>query len=137
MMRRVLVFDINSLSMSGHLTRDCEITYSSNSLPILKFTLANNRGVRRSNSWERQSQFFDCVLFGSRASSLTALLKRGVQVVLNGSLAYETWTCKRTGEGKSKYSILVNDICVLNPSIKTQETNESKSQDEFYEDIPF
>lgn len=38
---------------------------------------------------------------------------------------------------KSKYSILVNDICVLNPSIKTQETNESKSQDEFYEDIPF
>ncbi|AHH10061.1 Single-strand DNA binding protein (plasmid) [Borrelia parkeri SLO] len=137
MMRRVLVFDINSLSMSGRLTRDCELNYTSNSLSILKFTLANNRGVRRRSSWERQAQFFDCVIFGSKAESLAALLKRGVQVVLSGSLVCENWRDKRTGEGKSKYSILVNDIQILNSSIKTQETNDSQSQDEFYEDIPF
>ncbi|WP_246989897.1 hypothetical protein [Borrelia parkeri] len=52
-------------------------------------------------------------------------------------LSCENWRDKRTGEGKSKYSILVNDIQILNSSIKTQETNDSKSQDEFYEDIPF
>ncbi|ANF34540.1 hypothetical protein A7978_05740 (plasmid) [Borrelia turicatae] len=78
------MFDINSLNMSGRLTRDCELNYTSNSLSILKFTLANNRGVRRSSSWERQAQFFDCVIFGSKAESLAALLKRGVQVVLSG-----------------------------------------------------
>ncbi|AHH13271.1 Single-strand DNA binding protein (plasmid) [Borrelia hermsii YBT] len=76
-MRRVLVFDINSLSMSGRLTRDCEINYTSNNLPILKFTLANNRGVKRNNLRAKQAQFFDCVIFRSRAESLISLLKRG------------------------------------------------------------
>ncbi|BDU63462.1 hypothetical protein BOFE_10020 (plasmid) [Candidatus Borrelia fainii] len=43
------MFDITLLSMSGRLTRGCEITYTSNSFLMLKFTLANNRGVKRNN----------------------------------------------------------------------------------------
>ncbi|UPA18488.1 single-stranded DNA-binding protein (plasmid) [Borrelia puertoricensis] len=131
------MFDINLLSMSGRLTRNCEVIYTSNSFPILKFTLANNRGVKKNNCVTRQAQFFDCVIFGARAESLAALLKRGVQVVLSGALSYSSWNDKRTGESKSKYSILVNDICVLNSYAKTQDVNDLKSEDEFYEDIPF
>ncbi|WP_051428639.1 single-stranded DNA-binding protein [Borrelia coriaceae] len=129
--------DINCLSMSGRLTRDCEFAYFGNKIPALKFTLANNRVFKKDNKFTNHTQFFDCVLFGKRSESLIQLLTKGTQVVITGSLRHESWSCKRTGEHKTRYSILVNEIQVLSSHHNIQVTSDTNSKEEFYEDIPF
>ncbi|ANA43832.1 single-stranded DNA-binding protein [Borrelia hermsii] len=129
--------DINSVVLSGRLTRDSEITYVNNSIPILKFGLANNRRIKRNNEWIDYAQFFDCVLFGSRAERLIAFLLKGKQVVVNGSLRYESWDDKRTGDKRSKSSILVDEIQILSPLPALRAPNKVNSDEGFHEDIPF
>ncbi|AHH11777.1 single-stranded DNA-binding protein (plasmid) [Borrelia coriaceae] len=131
------MFDINCLSMSGRLTRDCEFAYFGNKIPALKFTLANNRGFKKDDKFTNHSHFFDCVLFGKRSESLIQLLTKGTQVVITGSLRHESWSCKRTGENKTRYSVLVNEIQVLTSHNNVQKTSYINSKEEFDEDIPF
>ncbi|WP_040235866.1 single-stranded DNA-binding protein [Borrelia crocidurae] len=108
--------DINSLVLSGRLTRDSELTYTDSGMAILKFALANNRRIKKLDEWIDYAQFFDCVIFAKRAESLSAFLKKGKQIVVSGSLKYESWQDKNTGDKKSKCSILVDEIQMFGSS---------------------
>ncbi|AHH08076.1 single-stranded DNA-binding protein [Borrelia anserina] len=143
--------DINSLVLSGRLTRDSELTYTEAGMAILKFGLANNRRLKKNDEWVDYAQFFECVIFAKRAESLSVFLKKGKQVVVSGSLRYESWQDKNTGDKKNKYSILVNEIQMFGSPLAAQGTNgvdfESYKKpdsftdvgfdDSFNEDIPF
>ncbi|AAX16635.1 single-stranded DNA-binding protein [Borrelia hermsii] len=143
--------DINSLVLSGRLTKDSELTYTEAGMAILKFGLANNRRVKKSNEWVDYAQFFDCVIFAKRAESLSVFLKKGKQVVVSGSLKYESWQDKNTGDKRSKCSVLVDEIQMFGMPLAAQGANnvgfESYKKpdpftdigfgDSFNEDIPF
>ncbi|WP_024654141.1 single-stranded DNA-binding protein [Borrelia persica] len=108
--------DINSLVLSGRLTRDSELIYSEAGIAVLKFGLANNRRIKKLDEWVDYAQFFDCVIFAKRAESLSVFLKKGKQVVVSGSLKYESWQDKNTGDKKSKCSVLVDEIQMFGSS---------------------
>ncbi|WP_210374684.1 single-stranded DNA-binding protein, partial [Borreliella garinii] len=55
-------------------------------------------------------QYFDCVIFSKRAESLNEYLKKGKQVVVSGSLKYESWQDKNTGDKRSKINIFVDNL---------------------------
>ncbi|AHE62457.1 single-stranded DNA-binding protein [Borrelia parkeri] len=143
--------DINSLVLSGRLTRDSELTYTEAGMAILKFGLANNRRVKKNEEWMDYAQFFDCTLFGKRAESLGSFLKKGKQVVISGSLRYESWQDKNTGDKKNRCSVLVDDIQMFGSLITTKGANDVGFEsykkpdsftdigfdDGFNEDIPF
>ncbi|AHH05304.1 Single-stranded DNA-binding protein [Borrelia miyamotoi] len=144
--------DINSLVLSGRLTRDSELTYTEMGMAILKFGLANNKKMKKNDEWVDYAQFFDCVIFSRRAESLSIFLKKGKQVVVSGSLRYESWQDKSTGDKRSKCSVLVDNIQMFGSSLATQGTtnnigfeNDKKPDsfkeigcdNDFNEDIPF
>ncbi|AGT26975.1 single-stranded DNA-binding protein [Borrelia miyamotoi] len=144
--------DINSLVLSGRLTRDSELTYTEMGMAILKFGLANNKKVKKNDEWVDYAQFFDCVIFSRRAESLSVFLKKGKQVVVSGSLRYESWQDKNTGDKRSKCSVLVDNIQMFGSSLATQDTTnnigfesykkpdslkEIGCDNDFNEDIPF
>ncbi|UPA12551.1 single-stranded DNA-binding protein [Borrelia venezuelensis] len=125
--------DINSLTLSGRLTRDSEIAYTSSNIGILKFSLANNIKVKQNGEWRGNAQFFDCILFGRRAESLLPLLIKGKQVVINGILRNDSFVNELTGVKRSRNVILVDQLKLfasLNSYGKVIE-------EEFHEDIPF
>lgn len=39
--------DINSLVLSGRLTRDSELSYTESGMAVLRFSLANNRKMKK------------------------------------------------------------------------------------------
>lgn len=39
--------DINSLVLSGRLTRDSELSYTESGMAVLRFSLANNRRMKK------------------------------------------------------------------------------------------
>ncbi|WP_324280424.1 single-stranded DNA-binding protein [Borreliella garinii] len=147
--------DINSLVLSGRLTRDSELSYAESGMAVLRFSLANNRRMKKNDEWIDYPQYFDCVIFSKRAESLNEYLKKGKQVVVSGSLKYESWQDKNTGDKRSKINIFVDNLQMFSSgsnafqmqdsdvnnlaSYKREEAikNIDIVDDKFNEDIPF
>ncbi|WNZ73284.1 single-stranded DNA-binding protein [Borreliella garinii] len=147
--------DINSLVLSGRLTRDSELSYTESGMAVLRFSLANNRRMKKNDEWIDYPQYFDCVIFSKRAESLNEYLKKGKQVVVSGSLKYESWQDKNTGDKRSKINIFVDNLQMFSSGsnafqMQDSDVNNLASDkreeviknidivdDKFNEDIPF
>ncbi|WP_215536939.1 single-stranded DNA-binding protein [Borreliella bavariensis] len=147
--------DINSLVLSGRLTRDSELSYAESGMAILRFSLANNRRMKKNDEWIDYPQYFDCVIFSKRAESLNEYLKKGKQVVVSGSLKYESWQDKNTGDKRSKINIFVDNLQMFSSGSNAFQMQDSDVSnlashkredaiknidivdDKFNEDIPF
>nr|WP_267915788.1 single-stranded DNA-binding protein [Borreliella garinii] len=147
--------DINSLVLSGRLTRDSELSYTESGMAVLRFSLANNRRIKKNDEWIDYPQYFDCVIFSKRAESLNEYLKKGKQVVVSGSLKYESWQDKNTGDKRSKINIFVDNLQMFSSGsnafqMQDSDVNNLASHkreeaiknidivdDKFNEDIPF
>ncbi|MGF7101530.1 single-stranded DNA-binding protein [Borreliella kurtenbachii] len=147
--------DINSLVLSGRLTKDSELSYTESGMAVLRFSLANNRRMKKNDEWIDYPQYFDCVIFSKRAESLNDYLKKGKQVVVSGSLKYESWQDRNTGDKRSKVNIFVDNLQMFGSGSNTVQmqdsdinslTNHKKEDvvknidivdDKFNEDIPF
>ncbi|EEE18875.1 single-stranded DNA-binding protein [Borreliella burgdorferi] len=147
--------DINSLVLSGRLTRDSELSYTESGMAVLRFSIANNRRMKKNDEWIDYPQYFDCVIFSKRAESLNDYLKKGKQVVVSGSLKYESWQDRNTGDKRSKVNIFVDNLQMFSSGSNTIQmqdldvnslTNHKKEDvvkdidivdDKFSEDIPF
>ncbi|AIJ29488.1 single-stranded DNA-binding protein [Borreliella valaisiana] len=147
--------DINSLVLSGRLTRDSELSYTESGMAVLRFSLANNRRMKKNDEWIDYPQYFDCVIFSKRAESLNEYLKKGKQVVVSGSLKYESWQDRNTGDKKSKVNIFVDNLQMFSSGSNTFQMQDSDINslssykkedaskdvdivdDKFSEDIPF
>ncbi|WKC76776.1 single-stranded DNA-binding protein [Borreliella valaisiana] len=147
--------DINSLVLSGRLTRDSELSYTESGMAVLRFSLANNRRMKKNDEWIDYPQYFDCVIFSKRAESLNEYLKKGKQVVVSGSLKYESWQDRNTGDKKSKVNIFVDNLQMFSSGSNTFQMQDSDTNslssykkedaskdvdivdDKFIEDVPF
>ncbi|WP_210371516.1 single-stranded DNA-binding protein [Borreliella garinii] len=147
--------DINSLVLSGRLTRDSELSYTESGMAVLRFSLANNRKMKKNDEWIDYPQYFDCVIFSKRAESLNEYLKKGKQVVVSGSLKYESWQDKNTGDKRSKINVFVDNLQMFSSGsnafqMQDSDVNNLASHkreeaiknidivdDKFNEDIPF
>ncbi|ADQ29382.1 single-stranded DNA-binding protein [Borreliella burgdorferi] len=147
--------DINSLVLSGRLTRDSELSYTESGMAVLRFSIANNRRMKKNDEWIDYPQYFDCVIFSKRAESLNDYLKKGKQIVVSGSLKYESWQDRNTGDKRSKVNIFVDNLQMFSSGSNTIQmqdsdvnslTNHKKEDvvkdidivdDKFSEDIPF
>lgn len=151
---------INSVNLVGNLTRDPNIRQTSGGTNILDFGLAVNDRVKDSSgNWTDYANFFDIVVFGNRAESLSKILTKGMRVAVNGKLRYSSW--EKDGQKRSKIEIIANDIDIMqrkgesqggyqqqnggqqsyqqnNQQQAYQPQQQSYQQDDYYQsDIPF
>lgn len=101
---------INSVNISGNLTRDPELRSTQGGTAVLSFGVAVND--RRKNSqtgeWEDYPNFVDCTMFGTRAEKLSGILHKGMKVAIFGKLHYMAW--ERDGQKRSKIEVIVDEI---------------------------
>lgn len=82
-----------------------------NNTPLLKFSVAINKGPR-----ERQTTtWMNCALWGKRAESISKFLKVGDKVWIDGELDI------KTQEAKTWINVNVQDIELLSPRQQTQQ----------------
>ena len=102
---------INSVTISGNLTRNAESRTTNSGMTILSFGVAvNDRRKNQSGEWEDHANFVDCVMFGRRAESLAQYLVKGCKVFVQGKLNYSSWEDRNGGGKRSKLEVVVNDI---------------------------
>lgn len=101
---------INSVSISGNLTRDAELKVTQSGTPILSGSIAVNERVKDAQgNWTDKPNYVDWVLFGARAEKVAGFLTKGTKVALFGSLSYSSWEDKQ-GNKRSKLEVIVREL---------------------------
>ena len=116
---------INSVAISGNLTRDPEVRRTQTGMVIVSFGVAVNerRENRQTGQWEDYPNFVDCTMFGSRAEKVAQYLSKGSKVAVLGKLRYSSW--ERDGQKRSKLEVIVDDIEFLS---KQQQPRQQPAQ---------
>lgn len=96
---------MNRVMLTGNIARDAELRGNPETgSAVLRFPLAVNERRRDANgNWNDVASFFDCVIFGNRATALANYLKRGTKCGVDGSLRQESWE----RDGKKQYAVRV------------------------------
>lgn len=98
---------LNKVILMGRLTRDPELRYTPNNIPVCNFSLAVDRNYVRQGE-ERQTDFFNIVAWRGTAEFCGKYFTKGMQVAVSGSLQNRTWDDQ---EGKKHYitEVVIND----------------------------
>lgn len=102
---------INSVSISGNLTRDPETRATASGMPVMTFGVAVNDRRRnpQTGEWEDYPNFVDCTMFGTRAEAVGRYLAKGTKVAIGGKLRYSSWQAK-DGSKRSKLEVVVDEL---------------------------
>lgn len=130
---------INMFVCSGNLVRDAELSRGQGGIDILRFTVAWNEPRKKADGeYEYVPSYFDCVMFGNRATKLAGYLTKGKKVVVAGKARQSRW--ERDGQKRSKVEFVINDV-ELPPREQGQFAQPSgtpETQNTFYDaDMPF
>lgn len=109
---------INSVSLSGNLTRDMELRQTAGGTAVGSFCIAVNerRKNQRTGEWEDHANFVDCTMFGRRAEALAPYLLKGTKCAVQGRLHYSSWEDRGTGQKRSKLDVTVDEVEFLSSS---------------------
>lgn len=99
--------NLNTVALSGNLTRDPEIRFTEGGGAVCNFTVAANRQFKRGEEWVDEVAFIDCVLWGKGGEAFAKYHKRGSPTLVHGHLSTNRWTDKATGEERTKLRVTV------------------------------
>lgn len=102
---------INRVMITGNLTRDPEVRNTQSGMSIMRLGVAVNdrRKNNQTGEWENYANFIDCVMFGTRAESVSRYLRKGSKVAIEGKLRWSQWEDKQGGK-RSKIEVIVDDL---------------------------
>lgn len=96
---------MNSISISGNITKDAETRYLQNGDAVANFSVADNQGK------DKPAIFWNCSLFGKRAESLVPYLTKGQSVTVVGNISEREWTDK-DGNKRKQMDVRVVDLAL-------------------------
>ncbi len=99
---------LNSIIVSGRLTRDSELRYTPNGSAVLRCGMAIDDGYwdKQANQWVDRAVFMDINVWGAQAERLSNTLKKGSPIIVEGRLRQHSYT---TQEGQNRQ---ITDIYV-------------------------
>lgn len=136
----------NKVIVAGNLTRDPELRFTGDGIPVCEFGLAQNkvRGDRE------HVNFFDITAWRELGETVANYKKKGDPVLVEGELKYRSWEAEDgSGAKRSKVDITAHNIQFLGRSGGNGGSENgaggrgrrapvgAEVEDESYEDIPF
>lgn len=121
--------NINSVILTGNLTRDPELRNTSSGTSVLRFSVAVNDRVKNSHTgeWEDRPNYIDMTMFGTRADSLSRLLHKGSKVAVQGKLHWSSW--EKDGQKRSKLEVWPDMVELLTPKNQGSYAHQSAQKD--------
>lgn len=99
----------NKVELMGNITRDPELRFTGNGIPVANFGLAVNR-VRSKND---EVDFFDLTAWRGVGETIANYKKKGDPVFVEGRLEQQSWEDKQTGATRTKHVVVVENIQFL------------------------
>jgi single-strand DNA-binding protein len=120
---------VNSVVLSGRLTRDPELKVVGDNLPICKFGLA----VDEFSKGEKRANFFDIVVWGKTAESAAQFLSKGRECAVQGSLRWRQWETPE-GQKRSAVEVVAQKVQFFGGGGESAEKPQQRNNNE---DLPF
>ena len=98
----------NRVILAGNLTRDPELRFTNDGIPVCSFGLAVNR-VRSRNE---EVDFFDISAWRELGETIANYKKKGDPILVEGRLQYRTWEAQ-DGSKRSKVDITADNVQFL------------------------
>lgn len=116
---------MNRAFLVGHLTKDPELRYSGNNLPVASFTVAINR-TYTSQGGEREADYINVVVWRKQAENVKKYLNKGSLVGVEGRIQTRSYDNQ---EGKKVYvtEVVADNVQFLGS--KGQRDNNLSPQD--------
>jgi len=98
--------DINAVVLMGNLVRDPEMRYTAGGTAVCRLSIANNQ------QWKdkKKTNFIECSAFGKTAENIAKFFKKGMRIMVQGSMSQETWDDKQTGAKRSMVKLMVSQF---------------------------
>ena len=132
---------LNKITVMGRMTRDPELRRTNSGTAVASFAIACDRDYK-SDSGEREVDFFDCVAWRNTAEFVSKYFTKGRMAVVSGRLQTRMWTDK--DGNKRKATEIVAESVYFGDSKREEASQQSyaETQEPFAElpdndDIPF
>jgi single-strand DNA-binding protein len=114
----------NTVMLTGNLTADPELRFTTSGVAVVNVRLAVNRRVKEGDGWKDQhSGYFTCNAWRDMAENVAESLHRGDRVVVIGRLVSRSYD-DREGQTKWVTEVEAEEIC---PSLKWARTSITKA----------
>ncbi len=132
---------VNYVLISGRLTDDPKMNFTSKGTPVAKFRIASSRMYKDSTTgdWKEDTIFIDVKTFGQLAERCHKRLSKGSPVLLEGRLNYRSWETQEK-QKRSLVEIIGLRIQFLEKqtaSAEEEHEEEGIIEEEPEEDLPF
>lgn len=117
---------INIVALVGRLTRDPEIRYTANGIPVASFNLAVNRTFKNENG-EREADFINCLIWRKAAENFSNFTHKGSLVGISGRIQTRTYTNQKN-EKVYVTEVVVENFSLLDPKEKRAGTSPQQTQ---------
>ncbi len=122
--------EINYVIVAGNLTKDPIFRQTTNSTPVVNFSIASNRKYKdSSNQWQEDVCYVGIVAWNKLAESCRDRLKKGSAVLVDGELQSRTWKSE-DGHNRSIVEIKARRIQFLNKRGKLNEHGNGLDEDD-------
>lgn len=115
--------NINTITLTGGLPRDCELHTFQNGNSVANFSLGFSTYQSGINERNEKPNYIDCSLFGNQATALSPYLKKGMRIALSGHIEQQSWT-EQTGAVRSKIIVKVDSLQLLSSPPQQQNTQQ-------------
>lgn len=103
----------NKVILVGNLTRDIELRYSQNGSAIAKTAIATSRKFTLNGEKKEETCFVDITFFGRSGEVANQYLRKGSKILVEGRLSFEQWVDQTNGQKRSKHSVIVETMQML------------------------
>ncbi|RNE29974.1 single-stranded DNA-binding protein [Lacticaseibacillus paracasei] len=114
---------LNSVSLTGRLTRDVDLRYTQSGTAVGSFTLAVDRQFRSSNG-ERETDFVNCQIWRKSAENFANFTKKGSLVGVEGHIQTRTYD-NAQGQKVFVTEVIVDNFALLESRQASQNSPKS------------
>jgi len=98
----------STITVTGNLTRDTELTFGDSGTARVRFGLASTRRVKE----KEHTSFYDVVAFGKTAENIHASLAKGSSVIVSGRLEVKEYERKDGSKGTA-VEVIADEVGAL------------------------
>ena len=110
--------NFNKIIAAGYLTRDCDLRFTPKGTAVAQSAVALNRRWKdESGESKEEVTFVEFTAFGKTAETMAQYLRKGAPVLIDGRLRQEVWEDKRTGDKRSKLTVVVETFQFLEAAV--------------------
>jgi single-strand DNA-binding protein len=122
---------LNKVHLVGRAGRDPEVKYFESGKVVCNFTIAVNRNT---SNRDEPPDWFDLEIWDKTAEVAKNYVKKGSLIGISGSLKFDRWNDRTTGDERQKPVIRVSQLELLG-SRKDNESASSSSSNSYDDDF--